>query len=186
MEWLFSVFVPYSKQHENTLCLKCMCMTDQEKKRWRHCFKKKICCVFTLIERLLCVCAIGLLTVCVCAHKQCTQSTACSSVHTCLESTCPRVSFLRRWPLVKPLFSALMMSSSQRWERWTLSWGTAALIMGNNAGKKKKRRKKKNSSQKQFKRLGVLAAVQNKLLLLYWQDGSDNLCSWRITQNKVY
>lgn len=41
----------------------------------------------------------------------------------------------------------------------------------------KKNTERKNSSQKQFKSLGVLAAAQSKLLLLYWQDGSDNLCS---------
>lgn len=43
--------------------------------------------------------------------------------------------------------------------------------------KKKLKEEKENSSHKQFKRLGVLAAAQNKLLWLYWQDGSDNLCS---------
>lgn len=36
---------------------------------------------------------------------------------------------------------------------------------------------KENSPHKQLKRQGVLAAAQNKLLLLYWQDSSDNLCS---------
>lgn len=41
----------------------------------------------------------------------------------------------------------------------------------------KEKKEKENSSHKQFKRLGVSAAAQNKLLKPYWQDGSDNLCS---------
>lgn len=144
MERFLPVFVLYSQQHENTISLKCKCMTDQEKKRWRHCLKNMLCVHINSVHN---VCArLGCMCVCerVCAHSHSALSQQPrSSVHTCLESTCPRASFLRQWPLVKPLFSALMMSSSQRWERWTLSWGTVALIMGNNAGEKKNNKKKK-------------------------------------------
>lgn len=43
--------------------------------------------------------------------------------------------------------------------------------------KKKEKIEKENSSHKQFNRLGVFAVAENMRLLLYWQDGSDNLCT---------
>ena len=58
------------------------------------------------------------------------------AAHSCSERTRPEARFCRQWPLAKPLFSALMMCSSEWWERWTLSGGAALLMTGDGGAEK--------------------------------------------------